>query len=366
MRHRDFDLPFKQLFRWALPGALLLGVLAGVLIPRIRAQAQEMEPQTYTVLAGDGTFFNTHVLAFAPQSLQVHRGDTIMWRITGGFHNVHFETQPSELVIAPEVDGEPLPQINPAWLFPSTVDGAVYEGGEANSGLSLDPENPSWTFSLVMDVEPGIYPYFCDLHPGMLGTINVVDDETEIPGPEETLAVAVAELEMQSGLSVQSAMEALMQQPTFADDGSLLVSAGLQVGAAHVFDFFPSVAVIEAGQSVTWSVPDNSQEPHFVAWPPVPPGSEFEIVPQEAGPPILALGENFYPSVESGSEIGNGDNFNSGALIPSIGFGSQTFTGEGLAGPSYTLTFVEPGVYNYICFVHPGMTGAVVVMPPAE
>ncbi len=356
---------FERIFRWALAGALLVGLLAGVLIPRITAQAQAMEPQTYTVIAGDGTLFNTQVLAFAPQSLQVHRGDTVMWRIAGGFHNVHFEEQPSELIIAPEVNGESLPQINPAWLFPNVESGAVYQGGDANSGLSLDPANPIWTFSLVMDVEPGSYGYFCDVHPGMVGTITVVDDATPLPSPAETLAAAAAELEAQAGQGIQAAMERSMQPPTFTQDGALQVSAGLQAGSAHVFSFFPSVAVIEAGQSVTWVIPDNSREPHFVAWPPLVPGSEFEMVPQDAGPPMIAFGENAYPSVENGAAIGTGDSFNSGILAPSQGFTGQSFTGEGLAGQSFTLTFTEPGVYNYVCFVHPGMQGAVVVMPAA-
>ena len=92
-------ISYMQFPRWVLAGALLLGVMTGMLLPRLMVKAQAMEPQTYTVIAGDGTLYNTQVLAFAPQSLQVHRGDTIVWRITGGFHNVHFEEQPTDLVI---------------------------------------------------------------------------------------------------------------------------------------------------------------------------------------------------------------------------------------------------------------------------
>ncbi len=56
------------------------------------------------------------------------------------------------------------------------------------------------------------------------------------------------------------------------------------------------------------------------------------------------------PSVESGAEIGIGDSFSSGFMLP---------------GQSFTLTFTEPGLYNYVCFLHAGMQGAVVVMPAA-
>ena len=204
----------EPLFRWALAGALAVGVLAGVLLPRLTVQAQAMEPQSYTVIAGDGSFYNSQVLAFAPQSLQIHRGDTVVWRITGGFHNVHFKSQPSPLIIAPDVNGDSVPQFNPAVIFPTTQSGAVYQGGDVNSGLSLDPTQAMPTFSLVMDMEPGTYPYLCDLHPGMLGNITVVDDSTAIPSPAELLATAAGELEAQAGQGVQAAMENAMQPPS--------------------------------------------------------------------------------------------------------------------------------------------------------
>src|SRR5215211_947314 len=108
-----FDARIERLFRWGVSGTLLLGVLAGALIPRFMVQAQEQESQTYTVFAGSGTEFNTTVLAFAPQSLQVHRGDTIQWLING-FHNIHLGEGLTDLIIMPEVNGEPLPQMNPA------------------------------------------------------------------------------------------------------------------------------------------------------------------------------------------------------------------------------------------------------------
>ncbi|MBI5670412.1 MAG: hypothetical protein HZC41_20655 [Chloroflexi bacterium] len=330
----------------AIGSALFSGMIAGIFIPQVTAQAQDAEPQTYTVLAGGADVFNTAVLAFAPQSLKVHRGDTVQWLISG-FHNIHFAETPTELIIAPEVNGQPLPQMNPAVAFPNIENGGVFQGGDANSGIGLDPTNPTVTFSLVMDVEPGTYTYVCDIHPGMVATITVVDDATAIPAPAEVLATGAAEQAMNAGTGVQAAVKAAMQPPSGAENGEQQVKAGLQPGVAAVLQFFPSISVIEAGQSVTWSVPPG-MEPHTVTWPPPPPGSDFTLIPQDAGNPILALGEAAFPSAESGAEIGTGDNFNSGIMMP---------------GQSYTLKFTEPGVYNYICFLHPGMQGAVVVMP---
>jgi plastocyanin len=338
----------ERLFGWVLAGALVAGLIAGVLIPRLTVQAQDLEPQTYTAFAGGDTSYNTTVLAFAPQRLQVHRGDTVTW-LVAGFHNIHFTDGPTELVIMPEVNGQPLPQMNPAVAFPSVDSGSVYQGADTNSGLPLDPANPMVAFSLVMDVEPGTYGYYCDVHPGMVGAIEVVDDATAIPSPDEALVAGAAELAASKGQGIQAAVQTAMQAPTEAEGGGLQVQAGLQAGVAAVLDFFPSVAVIEAGQSVSWNVAPG-MEPHTVTWPTLPPGSEVTLIPQDSGAPILALGEAAFPSVESGAEIGTGDPFNSGIMFP---------------GQSFTLRFNEPGVYNYVCFLHPGMQGGVVVMPTA-
>lgn len=349
MRISLIDTRSDRLFRWLLAIGLLVGFFVGIFLPRLTAQAQDMESQTYNVIAGGGAPFNTDVLAFAPQSLQVHRGDTVTW-VLAGFHNIHFEEALSELMIAPEVNGQPLPQVNPAILFPSVESGATYQGGEANSGMSLDPANPMVTFSLVMDVDPGTYSYLCDVHPGMVGVVTVVDAATAVPSPSDALAQGAAELGMNGNAGVEAAIGATLAEPTFTDDGALAVSAGIQAGPAAVQGFFPSLAVIEAGQSVSWSLPANSMEVHTVTLPWAPPGSEFEIIPQDAGPPIVALGDMAFPSVDNGADVGADDTFNSGFVMP---------------GQSFTLRFTEPGVYQYVCYIHSGMQGTVVVMPPS-
>ncbi|MBZ0298308.1 MAG: hypothetical protein K8J31_01130 [Anaerolineae bacterium] len=346
LRSTTSSNPFPK---WVLVGALLLGVIGGVLLPHFAVGAQDMESQTFTVRAGDTGEFNTAVLAFGPQSLQVHRGDTVTW-VIDSFHNIHFEKSLSELVIAPEVDGKPLPQFNPAIAFPTIESGGVFTGGDVNSGVGLDPTNPLLTFSLVIDVEPGVYGYMCDVHPGMVGNITVVDDSTAIPSPDEVQAIGAGQLASTRGNGLQTAMEASMQPPVVGDDGALAVSAGVQSGTAAVLAFFPATAVIEAGESVTWTIPENSMEPHTVTSPALPPGSEFNIIPQEAGPPILALAEAAFPSLENGASISAGGAFNTGFMFP---------------GQSYTLKFTEPGVYSYVCFIHAGMQGTVVVTEPA-
>ena len=131
---------------------------------------------TEYVLASGYTQDGQSVLRFAPESVQVHQGDTVTWLVSGG-HNIHF--------------GRPRAGMGFSFssaLQPTIDDGDRFTGGDANSGLlteQLDPDLEPTTFSLIMDVEPGTYAYRCDLHQGMNGVIEVVADDVEIATPDE-------------------------------------------------------------------------------------------------------------------------------------------------------------------------------------
>jgi plastocyanin len=326
-----------------LAGAIGLGIAAGALNAQL-AQAQEAETQTFTVMAGAAGPGNMDVLSFAPASIQVHRGDTVTWMING-FHNVHLTNEPQPLAIPAEVDGQQTLQVNPAVAFPNTQSGASFTGGDANSGLPMPGTPP--IFSLVMDVEPGTYSYLCDVHPGMVGTITVVADDQPIPRPEEVAAQGATELGGTIGAAIMVNNELEMRSPE-AEDGSTVVLVGSNnTGRATLNQFFPFSAVINAGESVTFLNDEGSVEPHTVSWPPVR-GQDFVPAgePVEGQPPMLVVGPGIAPMTESGATVGNGDAFSSGFFGP---------------GQSFTLTFSEPGVYNYTCNIHPGMNGVIIV-----
>ena len=87
---------------------------------------------------------------FSPTTVTVTQGETVTWRNTGGFHNVHFDDE--------------------SFLQPANVDPSA------------------WAVSRSFD-EPGSYTYYCDAHQaaGMAGTVNVAAAE---PGPAATGGVA--------------------------------------------------------------------------------------------------------------------------------------------------------------------------------
>lgn len=337
-----------RLFKLVAVGTLMLAIMVAGLMgnQNSRTLAHEDEAhQTFMIQAGAFGLGNVELVAFAPNSLKVHRGDTVMWHFNS-FHNVHFgEDTAASLIIAPEANGQPMPQLNPAVVFPTVQTGATYTGGEANTGLPVDPSAPL-TFSMVIDLPPGNYLYYCDVHPGMVGAIEVVADDVEIPSASEVVATAADDISMQVTPPTLTIEPRDLQGAAMASDGKLAISAGSgEYGRTSIQAFSSPLAVIHVGESVTWTVPADSIEPHTITSSNFG-GQEFIPMPQPNGPPVIALGEVFIPGAKT--EISASDSFNSGFLEP---------------GQSYSLTFSEPGVHAYVCRLHDGMSGVVVVEP---
>jgi len=342
----------SRLVRMAVICTLIVGVMAaGLAGGGKRVLAQETQPQTFMIEAGAVGFANAEALAFAPAVVQVHQGDTVMWHING-YHNVHFEEAAIEFAISPMVDGQPLPQINPAAALPTIEDGASYTGGDMNGGL---PEVPgqTGTFSLVIDAPPGRYMYMCDVHPGMVGVIEVVAADVAIPSPAEVSKVEQQEMTEHLGAGYAALPELVANAPVQSEGGVLNITAGSGgTGRTTVNQFNSIVGIIQAGETVTWTNPADSVDPHFVNSTPYDPEALPDIVPQEQadGPPILAFGPGFLGTTSDGATINAGDSFNSPFINP---------------GTSFSLTFAEPGVYPYNCHIHLGMNGVIVVEPQA-
>lgn len=352
-----FAVPNSFLIKVGLALALLLGLLVGILSSTFRsAQAQDMEPAHFIVQAGIGAIGNAEALVFAPQVLSVHQGDTVTW-LVNGFHNIRFAGDEGlvPFVLIPGVDEVDIPQINPAAAFPTLENGASYEGGAANSGLPAGapggPTDAFGMFSLVINAEPGSYNYLCDVHPGMAGIITVVDDSTAVTNPIEVAIQAKQEADAAlapASEAVQAEVEAAAGINRAGDDGVAHVQTGSTgTGRTTVNRYVGFTTIIQPGQTVTWTIPQDSPDPHTVTWPPLR-GQDIAPIPQEGGPPVLAFGPGFTPNLPENGEIGADGTFNSGLMLP---------------GQSLSLTFTEAGVYPFVCNIHPGMDGVVVVEP---
>ena len=231
--------------------------------------------------------------------------------------------------------------------FPTVQSGATFTGETINTGIPMDP-NASPFFSLIIDAEPGVYTFQCDIHPGMIGTIEVVADDVDIPSPAEVALKASEEIGSAFDVSAAAAFGQMVEETVVAEDGVANVQAGSTgTGRVTVNLFMSPNVMIKAGESVTWTNPQGSIDPHFVNSLPYDEAAMQEIIPteQQDAPPVLVIGPGFLGTTQSGATVAAGESFNSGFLVP---------------GDSFTLTFSDPGVYPYFCHIHPGMNGIVV------
>ncbi|MFN8556046.1 MAG: plastocyanin/azurin family copper-binding protein [Dehalococcoidia bacterium] len=111
--------------------------------------------------------------------------------------------------------------------------------------------------------------------------------------------------------------------------------------------FLPKAITINAGDTVTWAMRGFHTVTFNAGKAPLEP-----IVPGP-GPGELTLGPAFlpFPPGEQASGLYDGTR--------------QVSTGAPLGpeGEPFRLTFTRPGVYPYLCTVHPGMEGQVTVLP---
>ena len=191
------------------------------------------------------------------------------------------------------------------------------------------------------------------------------------------------------------------------------VQAGTGVGNAAITLFSPQQVQIKAGQSVTWYNPTPVPEPHTVTFVfnnnnnnnksyavdliapftisnttstttnsiqimPLIPNSNSDPLMTPDNKAIIAVNKRAYNPVvvredslttttgeknitymkqnANYSMSGTEDYINSGWLLPK---GQENlYPGS---GNTFTMTFQKPGTYDYVCIIHPYMTGRVIV-----
>ena len=177
------------------------------------------------------------------------------------------------------------------------------------------------------------------------------------------------------------------------DNSSKEVQVGGGNGTDPLMKFTPQKIEINTGQSVIWVNPTTVGEPHTVTFvldnktmagivsplavpnstqfTPIPPGSNNQPVMMPGKSVVIAVNARTYtPTViDSQGNVkmfappnakytfsGNEKYVNSGWILPKGQ--EQLYPGS---GNTFTVTFQKPGTYDYICVIHPWMTGQVVV-----
>jgi plastocyanin len=304
--------------------------------------------------------YNPDINAFFNKKTTINVGDTVSF-VIGGFHTVDF----------PAKGGAALPLIVPGALATGVNDAAGnpfwFDGKVPNVGLNValfaPPKAKTYNGSQRWDTglpsgngppkpikltftKPGTYKYFCDVHPGMIGTVVVKPAGKPIPSAKQDAAATVAQITA----DVKAAKKVAATKPP-ANTVSLGESTP---GGVELYAMFPASLTVNAGTVVTFEMSKHTSETHTATF-----GDTATLNTLAKG----FTGANFpaqgvYPSDPTQpvteSPTNHGDGFaNVGALdndpatkqIPSSG----------------KIDFTTAGTYHFICLIHPFMHGTIIV-----
>lgn len=315
-------------------------------------------PATLTVGVGgvDPGHPERDLLAFYPSTLSAHPGDTL--RLANPTqetpHTVTFGVLPDHSnqpqLIAPGVGftpiaGGPCVSTQPVTAAATTCPGAPAAPPPApagtpapevtlpapfagqpfyNSGIFVGGQTA--VLQLAPTLAPGAYRFICMLHPTMAATLTVV----AAGKPIESSAALTAAAARAVTADIADAARAAGSVPA---PPAGTVQAGAMGRELTVNQFFPQTVTVSAGQPVTWR--DANYEPHVIVF-------GRQITPDD---PLVFGGPNPAPGSSYTTELAVS------GLIGAKPFASST----------YALTFPTAGTYQYICAIHPGMAGTVVV-----
>jgi plastocyanin len=305
-------------------------VLSGLLAVAACGGGGREKPFTVSLRAGgnDPQDLNIAVLMFLPQKITVRRDTTVRWQLTG--------PEPHTVTFLPAGQQPPSPD-SPEATAPKPPTGPYDGTAFVSSGLAPTGGAPV-TFSLRFS-KPGIYGYVCTIHPGMTGTVTVVerarDAETQAQINERAKAEGsqwLAEGRAAKKRLVETAPRTL---PGPGGSSIHVVEMGTTTPHTDILAFQPARSAIKAGDRVLFI--NNSGAPHTATFAgtkqlPQNPESAEAMRPTGASPLTLNLT----------------DLFNTGWLPPNAPPGA----GPPEAARSFTFVVPRAGTYAYVCLLH--------------
>jgi plastocyanin len=299
--------------------------------------------------------YNPDVNAFFRTRTTIHVGDTVSFKFRG-FHTVDLPGKagtPLPLIIpgaglatGNDAAGNPfwfsghLPAVgfNPALLARSK--GTTYNGSaRLVSGLGQSkPFNIKFT-------KTGSFTFYCDVHPGMVGTIVVKAKSATIPTAKQDTAAANAQV-----TADVKAAKALPKTKIPANTVSLGETAP---GGVELFSMFPARLTVNAGTTVTFTMSKHSFESHTATF---GPQSYLGPLEQSFAAKISATAafpsDPVQPITLTPTSHGNG--FANTGVLDAVA-ATKTLPS------SSKINFTTPGTYRFVCLIHPFMVGTIVV-----
>ncbi len=294
-------------------------------------------PPPPSPVAGDLTIVD---FAYAPRDIEVAPGTTLTWANNGvALHTV-------------------------------TARSGLFDSGLMASGTTF-----SYTFT-----EAGTYQYFCTLHPDMTGTVIVPSASGDVPPPVDPppapapavsgdvqavdFAFSPVNLTVPAGSTITWVNTGVALHTATARNGSF-DSGFLNTGDSYskrfdapgTFEYFCTLHPDMVG-TVIVTADDGSAPP-----PPITPPESS--APGAAGD--IAMLDFVFDPVTLTVPLGASVTWvNQGAALHTATAEDGSFDSGFLAtGESFTMRFDREGSFPYLCTLHPGMTGTIIVDPTA-
>ena len=341
--------------RWILLFAVLI-------VPQVLWATPPATPQPTpgkTWLATVGAQSNDkgrQALAFLPNEIWIHAGDSITWRWDADdVHTVTFLT-----------DGATRPNfgVQPLSSSPATFDGST--------SVITPPLVKPATFTVIFP-SAGNFKLVCLVHERMTGAVHVLDPSQPLPHDQDFYDRQAADQRRDLLSDRDGHLEEACRQ--HGDQGehhhsidAHLVTVGVgeitaTAGGSQtlsVVRFIDDTITIHAKQTVEWDNHDPVT-PHTITFgiePPNGPVLPFATVPATIG---MDTDGTLHAQIFS-----NADSVNSGLIVaPPQERLSSVQDPLGLTQTRFRVTFMQPGIFPYICALHDnlGMKGKVIVLP---
>ena len=301
--------------------------------------------------------------AFSNQTVTIHQGDSVKWvGLAANFHTVDLPAKGGAdlplFVAGQKVTGVNDSAGSPFWfngLVPSLgfnpklfkpSGGFTYSGASRiDTGLPVSPHSSNTL--KVKFTKPGVYRYFCDVHPGMIGYVVVRPKGKSVPTAKQDAAALTKHLTTDI-----LAADKLIKVKQPADHVSLGMSTPQGV---ELYAMFPATLSVKAGTAVTFSISAHSREVHTASF---GPASYLNTLSASLNSPVFDQ-QALYPS--SNPQLGP-------IQLSPASHGNGFASTGGLdrdpttpAMPSEQIDFTTPGVYHFQCLIHPFMKGTIIV-----
>ena len=301
----------------------------------------------------------SQALAFLPNELWVHTGDSIRW--TFPTHERHTLTFLKPGQTRPPGFGNTFGV--PVGCPGLTSDGSSFDGSTCvTSGvLLLDDSGPpvsAPTYSVTFPA-PGNFKFVCLIHADMTGVVHVLslsqtlrhDQDFYDRQAKSEQSLLLADASRLRGRGTPPDNGRAESNDVVAGIGEIVTTTGAGSQTASLMRFVRDTIVVRVGDTVEWTSLDPSIN-HTVT---------FGTEPADPRPPSA----NVSPTPEGARQAvidSHADSVSSGFLSPA----PQDRANLAQSNPGVTrfrVTFTSPGTFNYICAVHDqlGMKGTVIV-----